>query len=501
VARDETRVERRTPIEPRDVARPRAHASATTRRLVAVFAILLAVFLTTLAFQLVALRRMERTLSEMKDHEVQMRLALEVEDAVRDQYGHEVQLVVGARALPDREAARRRLDELSGALSAKLDEPEAIAWMTHIRAASAELDRTFREEGAPPVGAGQPSAAALHARSYPLVAEIERDVGELFELLQGRTTAFRQELVDLQRSALASTAILLLGTPLFMALAVLYLSRSVARPLAKLGEGAAAVAAGDLDARIDLHTPDEFGALAAEFNRMTVALKQHQERLVESEKLAGIGRMAAGVAHEINNPLQVVIGYLTLHRDVPDPQLREDLAAAQREALRCREIVEGLVEQSRPADPAAPVDLRALCDEVAARLRVAVRPSPVRLRVDGAGLARGDGPRVRQVVFNLMKNAVEAAGPAGEVDVRVGEAGPEHVEVVVSDTGPGVAPEARARLFEPFFTTKEAGTGLGLAVSRAIALAHGGDIDVRNGEPGAIFTLRLPRTLEARSPS
>jgi two-component system, NtrC family, sensor kinase len=72
---------------------------------------------------------------------------------------------------------------------------------------------------------------------------------------------------------------------------------------------------------------------------------------------------------------------------------------------------------------------------------------------------------------------------------------------VVSDTGPGVAPEARARLFEPFFTTKEAGTGLGLAVSRAIALAHGGDIDVRNGEPGAIFTLRLPRTLEARSPS
>jgi two-component system, NtrC family, sensor kinase len=125
----------------------------------------------------------------------------------------------------------------------------------------------------------------------------------------------------------------------------------------------------------------------------------------------------------------------------------------------------------------------------------------VRLRVDGAGLARGDGPRVRQVVFNLMKNAIEAAGPAGEVDVRVGEAGPEHVEVVVSDTGPGVAPEARARLFEPFFTTKEAGTGLGLAVSRAIALAHGGDIDVRNGEPGAIFTLRLPRTLEARSPS
>jgi two-component system, NtrC family, sensor kinase len=480
-------------------ARPPARASATTRRLVAVFAVLLAVFLTALAFQLVALRRMERTFAEMKDHEVQMRLALQVEDAVRDQYGHEVQLVVGARALPDYEAARDRLDGLSRALSAKLDEPEAIAWMTHIRAATAELDRTFREEVAPAVRAGQPSAAALHARSYPLVTAIEQDVDDLFGLLQGRTTAFRQELVDLQRSALRSTAILFLGIPLFMALAVLYLSRSVARPLARLGEGAAAVAAGDLDARIELHTPDEFGALAAEFNAMTVALRHHQEQLVESEKLAGIGRMAAGVAHEINNPLQVVIGYLSLHRDVPDPQLREDLAAAHGEALRCREIVEGLLELARPADPTAPVDLRALCEDVAARLRVAVRPSTVRLKVDGAGLARGDGPRVRQVVFNLMKNAVEAAGPAGEVDVRVGEAGPELVEVVVSDTGPGIAPEARARLFEPFFTTKEAGTGLGLAVSRAIALAHGGDIDVRNGEPaGAIFTLRLPR-IEARS--
>jgi signal transduction histidine kinase len=103
------------------------------------------------------------------------------------------------------------------------------------------------------------------------------------------------------------------------------------------------------------------------------------------------------------------------------------------------------------------------------------------------------------VLVNLMRNAVEAAGPAGRVAVRVRARG-DRVEVDVSDNGPGISSEARAHLFEPFFTTKPSGTGLGLAVSRATALAHGGDIDVRNGDAGgAVFTLRLPRAPEGRA--
>jgi signal transduction histidine kinase len=122
-----------------------------------------------------------------------------------------------------------------------------------------------------------------------------------------------------------------------------------------------------------------------------------------------------------------------------------------------------------------------------------------RLDVAGGALALGDGPRLRQVTFNLVKNALEAAGPGGAVQVAVCAAG-ETAEVAVRDSGPGVPSEARPRLFEPFYTTKRAGKGLGLAVSRAIARAHGGDIELRNGEAGgAVFTLRIPRAPEARS--
>ena len=287
-------------------------------------------------------------------------------------------------------------------------------------------------------------------------------------------------------------------TPLFVAAAVVYLSRSVARPLAVLSEGAAALAGGDLAKRIELGSADEFGALAADFNAMTVALRQHQDRLVESEKLAGIGRLAAGVAHEINNPLQVIIGYLSMRRDVADRKLAEQLAAIEDEAMRCKAVVDGLLELSRPAARFEPVDLRGLCEDVAGSLRVAVQPGPLRLRLEGTAVAIGDGPRLRQVLYNLMKNAVEAAGPGGEVAVVLASSG-HGVDIAVRDSGPGVPAAARARLFEPFFTTKPTGTGLGLAVSRAIALAHGGDIDVEaSASGGAVFTLRLPRIASER---
>jgi two-component system, NtrC family, sensor kinase len=326
-----------------------------------------------------------------------------------------------------------------------------------------------------------------------LVSLIEANTDRIFGRLQGATTVLREQLVDLEGKGLRWSVALLVALPLFVAGAVFYLSRSIARPLAQLSEGAAALAGGDLDARIDIDSPDEFGALAAEFNAMTVALKQHQERLVESEKLAGIGRLAAGMAHELNNPLQVMLGYLSLNRDLPDRRLAEQLAATEAEALRCKEIIDGLRELARPTVTPAPVDLRHLCEDIAAGLRVSMQPATPRVFVDGSAVALGDGPKVRQVVFNLMKNAVEAAGPGGDVTVGLEGEG-DRVEVAIRDSGPGVSAEARAQLFEPSFTTKPTGTGLGLAVSRAIARAHGGDIEVRNGEAGgATFTLRLPR--------
>jgi signal transduction histidine kinase len=480
---------------------PRRHVFRTPRRLVIAFSVVLVGFVSALALQIMGLRQMEATFADMREHEDQMRLALQLEDAVRDRYGHEGRFVLGEAAdLAGYEQARARAEELGRELRARVTDPEAVARLKEILRASADLDRLFRDRITPAVRNRDPSAAVTHEQSYRLISLIEDAVGGLFAQLERAATRSRQELVAREEATVWWTAAMLLATPVFVAGAMLYLSRSVARPLARLSRGAAALAAGDLDTRIDVDTPDEFGALAAELNAMTVALKEHQRRLVESEKLAGIGRLASGVAHELNNPLQVMLGYLSLNRDPPDPRLREQLAAVEAEALRCREIVDGLLELTRPAFSvsAAPVDLRRLCEDVSGGLRVSVQPRAVRLSMRGGAVALADRSKLRQVVFNLMKNAVEAAAPEGDVDVLIGASG-DSVELTVRDTGPGIAKEARQRVFEPFYTTKPGGTGLGLAVSRAIARAHGGDIDVRNGDSGgAVFTLRLPRALERR---
>ncbi len=463
---------------------------------------MLAASVAALVVQLAGLRRMEAMFEAMEEREHQTFLALQLEDATREQYGHQAHFILGETdRLAEYERARARALEMAGMLSGVVQEPEAVAWMEEIDEASRELDRLFREQIEPAVQSRDPVAVGAHERSYPLVALIDGNVDRILERLQHAASEFREELVALERAARWWTAFLLLAIPAFVAGAVLYLSRSVAKPLARLSEAAAAIAGGDLQTRIDIDTPDEFGALAVKFNAMTIALRQHQERLVEAEKLAGIGRLAAGVAHELNDPLQVILGYLSLNRDIPDRRLAAQLAATEEETIRCKEIVESLLELSRPATAiaAAPVDLHTLCEDVSGRIRLSAQRAGVRISVDGAALALADRPKLRQAVFNLMKNAAEAAGPAGDVRVRIGASG-EVVELAVADTGPGIAPEARGRIFEPFFTTKPTGTGLGLAVSRAIARAHGGDIDVRNGDAGgAVFTLRLPRAPEGRA--
>ncbi|HTN51121.1 MAG TPA: ATP-binding protein [Anaeromyxobacter sp.] len=468
---------------------------ATRRRLGVAFACVLASLLLTASFQAFALRRIAATVENMEEHDEQMQLALQLDAAIHEQYGREGQFVMGKGArLREYEAARGRSLQLIERLRALVDEPEAIAALDAARDAIVELDRAFSEEVAPAVQNEDPAAALVHDRSYPLVSRIRRSIGQLVTRLQATVAASRASLDALETTSARLLAAALAVTAALVAAAVYYLSRSVARPLARLSRGAAALGSGDLDARIAIDTPDEFGALAAELNAMAVALKEHQARLVESEKLAGIGRVAAGFAHEINNPLQVILGYLSLNRDVADPRLKDQLAAVGEETLRCKQIVESILGLARPEEAMAlrPVDLRLLCDDVSERLRPSAQAAGVSLAVVGGARALADRPKLRQAIFNLVKNAVEAAGPQGSVAVRIGES-EAGSHVAVADTGPGIPAALRPRLFEPFFTTKAAGTGLGLAVSRTIARAHGGDIEVRNGDlGGALFTLHLP---------
>jgi two-component system, NtrC family, sensor kinase len=467
---------------------------ATRRRLFLALSLFALAFILALLFEVWRLHRIDDALGDASDHELKARRTLELLSAVRSQYAHQAHFVVGDHAhLAGQRDARERARELSRVLWEAADDPVERRLLEEMSEAGDELDREFMTEIVPAVLSGKAMPMLAHDKSYAHVAEMEAKAEKLFDHLQAQNFSFRSQVQRLKGSALAWTLMLIGLAPFFAGAVALYLGRSVARPLALLGEGAARVGSGDLGARIELDTEDEFGMLAAQFNAMTAALKENQRRLVMSEKLAGIGRLAAGFAHEINNPLSVVLGYVVRHQAHATGQLARDLDVAEEEVLRCKQIVQELLDLARPptASPAAPVDVRALCDDVVETLRTSGNLDVSEVSVAGAGAALCEGAKLRQVVVNLLKNAAESAGRSGRIELRAAVAGP-WLELTVTDDGPGIPPEIRSRMFEPFFTTKPNGTGLGLAVSRSIAKVNGGDIELAPSEKGATFKVKLP---------
>jgi signal transduction histidine kinase len=471
--------------------------AGTARRLFAAFALLVSVFAAASWSTLAHFGEIDDGLVTMRRQEEGMRLALELASAVRDQYAHQAHTIIlgNDTHLGFYTAAERRVGELTrrvGALTVGERERQCLA---DVERATGVLDRIFRARIVPAVlRRDTAEIQAAHAAAQVEVSEIQDRVDCLVSRFEADIAAFQGRVSAAQRLALRWTVFFTLFAPLLAASVGAYVHRSVAVPVARLHEGAARIAAGDLDARIQIATPDEFGALARQFNAMTASLREHQSQLVQSEKLAGIGRLAAGVAHEINNPLAVILGYARLLQRKAEGSVADDLRVIEDEAVRGKQIVDGLLDLSRPlASAPEPVELGSLCGEVVSRLRDVRALEGVAVTVAGEARVQGHPQKLRQVVLNLVKNAAEAAGVGGRVEVRVEPAPSGGAVVTVDDTGPGLSPEARGRLFEPFFTTRETGTGLGLAVSQGIVRAHGGELEA-GGSPagGARFTVRLP---------
>jgi two-component system NtrC family sensor kinase len=301
--------------------------------------------------------------------------------------------------------------------------------------------------------------------------------------------------------------------------------RLVYVPLRDLEGGAKRIAAGDLDETIPVRGADEFGRLAGSFNAMTAALRTSRGELEQwahtleakveertralraaqaeaarGEKLASVGLLAAGVAHELNNPLTGVLTFSSLMRKkAPEgSQEAEDLDLVIRETKRCAAIIRRLLDFAREKTPEkAFADLNALVEET---VRIVERPAhladiAIRLELDPAlPKAWVDADLVKQVIMNILVNAQHAIEQKGTITVRTAAAG-DRVKVSVSDTGCGIPAKDLQRIFDPFFTTKGVGkgTGLGLSVSHGIVQAHGGTIEVQSavGE-GSTFTVTLP---------
>lgn len=232
--------------------------------------------------------------------------------------------------------------------------------------------------------------------------------------------------------------------------------------------------------------------------------EETREKLVRSERLAAIGRLAAQITHEIRNPLSSIgLNIELLGDDVEhlprerQEEARQILDAVGREVARLTQITEGYLRYARLPDPApAAGDVGDLLADLCAFNQSEAERAGVMLELqveDGLPQVPHDPQRMRQALLNLLKNAQEAAGKGGTVRCSAKATAEGGVRVVVEDSGPGVPEEVRERLFEPFFTTKEKGTGLGLTLSREIVTEHGGALTLsRSSLGGAAFVVVLP---------
>jgi two-component system NtrC family sensor kinase len=336
------------------------------------------------------------------------------------------------------------------------------------------------------------------------------------------------------RTGRTTVAVILAGL-LLVTFFMVRMIRQILKPIVKLERAAREMSAGRYPDRLEIHTRDELETLAATFNRMVDSIREAtreredmltqtrdfnteleariqairheleaaQATLVRNETLSAIGTLASGVAHEINNPIHVIMGMVDLIlKEIPDGPLAEDLRLIESETARCQKIVSQLLDFSRQHEPEwveVRLDeiIRETVELVAARLRkagVECRFLPPDPPLPTLIL---DPSRIKQVMINLLVNAQQAMPSGGRIAVTAGrdEADGEWVVIRVRDNGEGIPTEIQGRIFEPFFTTKTGreGTGLGLSITHRIVEEHGGRIlVVSQPGQGTEFSVWLP---------
>jgi signal transduction histidine kinase len=396
--------------------------------------------------------------------------------------------------------AQTLLQEQTG-LFETLDEPTHIARLAGKLKQYAELMEQYRDSD---------DNSLLEVR----IRQAGKEIVTSGENLSRAERRMLQALLDRHRLMLMASVV---AVALLVVVVGQLLSRRVARPLQQMEENMAAVAAGKLT-KLEMAADDrEIASLTQAFNHVLQELENRQGQLVRSEKLAALGTLLSGVAHELNNPLSNISSSCEILAEEIDghdhPYKKELLGQIDDETWRARRIVRSLLDYARGRDfrkEALPLarlledSLRLIKGQIPAGVSV-VRRVPVDL------LVAGDKQRLQQLLFNLIGNAVAAVNGSGEILVAArrtrapcptgalvfgqaaGEA--EIVEIEVRDNGHGIPPAVLPRIFDPFFTTKDVGNGMGLGLFIVFEIVeeHGGCIAVES-EPGkgTAFFVRIP---------
>ncbi len=297
--------------------------------------------------------------------------------------------------------------------------------------------------------------------------------------------------------------VVLIGLVLSILVAVgfIYFSmKRITKPIKILTNAAKKVTSGMIDTQVDITSNDEIGVLAGTFNEMTLELKT----LEQSSKLAAIGELAAGVAHEINNPLTNIIGYSKiLNREIgSDSKYAEYLEGINEEAQRAHNIISKLLSFAREAPlNVQPSYINDLLDKVISQIDKVTFPPDISLKnqfQENLPEIYIDQNQIQQVFINLINNSFHAMSDGGELFITTFlDEEEDLLNIEFKDTGVGIAEEKIGKVFDPFFTTKDVGkgTGLGLSISYGIIKAHGGGISLESEVgKGTIFTVSLPIT-------
>jgi two-component system, NtrC family, sensor kinase len=486
---------------------------ASLRRRIAASLALLVLIAGLLSAGILALHvRVTSALEATRADGLAAREALDLALAMREHYLHETHTVIQA----DRgqvhhhhhwiDDIERRVAELLPAVPAAERET-----LIELRETSRAIDELFRSRLLPAALAGDTETVReQQRRSASLLREATEAADAIVDALDRRAEATRSQALERSRLAILVAilgVVVLGGTAVIIAVR---LRRAVFTPLARLTAAARRFGAGEFDFRVgsegaaaQLDTR-EFQTLGRALDHMAIELEARERKLLQTERVAAIGQLTAGIAHEINNPIGVIRGYLKTMLPAVDAatqaELREELEILDEEAAACQRIVEDLLSYARePALEREPVDVARLLDDAARRFASVTiggreREHAIAVEAEDAILEL-DSVRMQQVLANLLGNAADAsASAAGPIELR-GRASANGYRIEVCDRGPGIAADRRERVFEPFFSERRGGSGLGLAVSRGIVEAHGGRIFVDPAyDRGACIVVELPRS-------